>query len=208
MVSPAIAIRQALARDLDARAEIVVVGEAASSSQGLTRIPAVRPDVVLAGAHLRDPDSTQMCRLLRDAVPGLPILLLALYPGHEFIAAAVNAGAAGVLPHTVDERELVQAIQAAAAGQTVVDTNTLMQMLRSQRQAASDPLDDLTPLERELFALVGQGLTNAEIAQRLHLSPGTVRNYVSRLLRRLEVDRRAQVVALAARREFTGHATD
>lgn len=207
LVSPAIAIRRALARQLEAREEIVVVGEAGSSSQGLSRVPAVNPDVVLAGAHMRDPDSIEMCRLLRAAVPDLQILLMALFPGQEFVTAAINAGAAGVLPHTIDERELVQAIETCAAGQMVIATSTLMRMLRDERMAAArDPLAGVTPHERELFALVGRGLTNAEIAQRLQLSPGTVRNYVSRLLRKLEVDRRAQVVALAARREFTGHA--
>jgi two-component system response regulator DevR len=83
-----------------------------------------------------------------------------------------------------------------------------MRLLEDERHgAARDPLAVLTPLERDLFELVGQGLTNAEIADRLHLSPGTVRNYVSRLLRKLDLERRAQVVALAARREFSGYAS-
>jgi two-component system, NarL family, response regulator DevR len=206
LVSPAVALRQSLARGLQAREDLDVVGEASSSRQGVSRVAAVRPDVVLAGAHMRDPDSIEMCRQLRTAVADIQVLLLALYPAQEFVAAAVSAGAAGVLPHTIDEDELVQAVQTAAAGQMVMDTKTLMRMLQDQRPAPRDPLGDLTPLERELFALVGRGLTNAEIAQALHLSPGTVRNYVSRLLRRLELDRRAQVVTLAARREFTGHA--
>jgi two-component system response regulator DevR len=206
LVSPAVALRQSLARGLQAREVLDVVGEASSSRQGVSRVAAVRPDVVLAGAHMRDPDSIEMCRQLRTAVADVQVLLLALYPGQEFVAAAVSAGAAGVLPHTIDEDELVQAVQTAAAGQMVMDTKTLMRMLQDQRPAPRDPLGDLTPLEHELFALVGRGLTNAEIAQALHLSPGTVRNYVSRLLRRLELDRRAQVVTLAARREFTGHA--
>ncbi|HVQ18762.1 MAG TPA: helix-turn-helix transcriptional regulator [Actinomycetes bacterium] len=84
----------------------------------------------------------------------------------------------------------------------VMSKDTLTDLLRAERAAAAtDPLADLTSLERELFALVGQGLTNAEIADRMRLSPGTVRNYVSRLLRKLHLERRAQVAALAARRE-------
>ena len=171
LVSPAVALRQSLARGLQAREDLDVVGEASSSRQGVSRVAAVRPDVVLAGAHMRDPDSIEMRRQLRTAVADVQVLLLALYPAQEFVAAAVSAGAAGVLPHTIDEDELVQAVQTAAAGQMVMDTKTLMRMLQDQRPAPRDPLGDLTPLERELFALVGRGLTNAEIAQALHLSP-------------------------------------
>ncbi|MGH1563005.1 LuxR C-terminal-related transcriptional regulator [Mumia sp. DW29H23] len=206
MVSPAAAIRESLARELDAYDEITVVGEAGSSSGGVSRAAAVRPDVVLAGAHMRDPDSIEMTRLLRAAVPDVQVLLLGLYPSPEFVSAALNAGVAGVLIHTVDVRELVRAIQTAATGQMVLTTRTLMSVLSLEHAASPpDPLASLTPLERELFALVGEGLSNREIAQRLHLSPGTVRNYVSRLLRKLEIDGRGQVIALAARRELTGH---
>jgi DNA-binding NarL/FixJ family response regulator len=84
----------------------------------------------------------------------------------------------------------------------VMSKDTLADVLRAEREATTtDPLTNLTSLERELFAFVGDGLTNAEIAERMHLSPGTVRNYVSRLLRKLNVERRAQAVALAARRD-------
>ena len=106
-----------------------------------------------------------------------------------------------MVPDTADEEALVDAIETAAAGQMVMSTKTLMDILRRQHEAASDPVEDLTPLERELFDLVGQGLSNAEIGQRLRLAPGTVRNYVSRLMRKLHVDRRAQLVLLAARRQ-------
>jgi DNA-binding NarL/FixJ family response regulator len=208
LVSPAQAVRHSLAKELARRDEIVVVGGAGSSAQGISVVPTVRPEVVLAGAHMRDPDSIEMCRRLRAAVPDLPILLLGMYPGQELISAAITAGAAGVLLHTADVDELVQAIETAAGGHMVIATDTLMRMLRDERlRATRDPVARLTPLERELFALVGQGLTNPEIATRLKFSNGTVRNYVSGLLRKLDLDRRAQVVALAARRDFTGHAS-
>jgi len=118
------------------------------------------------------------------------------------VAAVIRAGAAGVVPHTIDEEGLVEAIRTVAAGRMVMSKDTLTDLLQAERAAAAtDPLANLTSLERELFALVGQGLTNAEIAERMRLSPGTVRNYVSRLLRKLHLERRAQVVSLAARRE-------
>jgi DNA-binding NarL/FixJ family response regulator len=201
LVSPALAIRRSLSKALDAEPQIVVIGEARTSTQALARVPAVRPDVVLAGAHLTEPDSPEMCRWLRGTMPRLQVLMIGVNAPLELIEAALRAGAAGVVPHTIDEPELVRAIETAAAGRTVMSTDTLTNILRTEADAAvPDPLADLSGLERELFYLVGEGLTNAEIAGRLWLTPGTVRNYVSRLLRKLGVERRAQVVALATRR--------
>ncbi len=205
LVAPAVAIRHAVAEVLDAQAEVLVVGEAGSSKQALARVPAARPDVVLLGQTLRDPDPPDTCRLLRDALPNLQILLVAANPSQELVAGMINAGAAGVVPHTVDQDEMVDAIKTAAAGRMVMSTDAMLRILRAgQRSAAPDPVAALSPLDQELFVLVGEGLTNAEIAERLHLTPGTVRNYVSRLLRNLGFDRRADVIALAASRKATG----
>jgi two-component system response regulator DevR len=201
LVSPALAIRRALAKSLDAESQIVVLGEAHSSTQALTRVPAVRPDVVLAGAHLMEPDSPEMCRRLRAAMPHLQVLMVGVNAPLELLEAAARAGAAGVVPHTIDEPELLEAISTAASGRTVMSTDTLTNILRAETAAAQhDPLAGLSDLDREMFYLVGDGLTNAEIAAKLHLSTGTVRNYASRLFRKLGVERRSQVVALAARR--------
>ena len=201
LVSPALAIRRSLSKALDLEPQIVVIGEARTSTQALARVPAAGPDVVLAGAHLTQPDSPEMCRRLRGTMPHLQVLMIGVNAPLELIEAAVRAGAAGVVPHTIDEPELVGAIETAASGRTVMATDTLTNILRAETAAAHrDPLAGLSDLERELFYLVGEGLTNAEIAERLYLSPGTVRNYVSRLFRKLNVERRAQLVALAARR--------
>ena len=93
------------------------------------------------------------------------------------MTSVIRAGAVGVVPHTIDEDELVEAIRTAASGRMVMSKDSLTDLLRAERAAtANDPLASLTSLERELFSLVGEGLTNAEIAERMHLSPGTVRN--------------------------------
>jgi len=199
LVSPALAVRRALARALDAEAAIDVVGEASTSSEALVRVRAARPDVVLAGSRLRDPDPVEMCRLLLSAVPDLHVLIVDVDEDQKFAGKAFSAGASGVVPDTADEPDLVDAIETAASGRMVMSTKALMQILHAGNEAAKDPLAHLTPLERELFELVGQGLSNGEIADVIGLAPGTVRNYVSRLLRKLAFERRAQVVALAAR---------
>ena len=202
LVSPALAVRSALARALDAEAGIEVVGEASTSRDALARVPAVRPDVVLAGSRLRDPDAVELCRLLREAMPGTHVLVLDVDEDQKLVASAITAGASGLVSDTSDEQDLVDAIETAAAGRMVMSTQELMRILNAEREeVADDPLAKLTPLERELFELVGQGLSNAEIAEKMRLAPGTVRNYVSRLLRKLAFERRAQVVALAARRD-------
>jgi two-component system, NarL family, response regulator DevR len=199
LVSPALAIRGALARMLDEEAEILVVGEAGSAVDAIVRVPAARPHVVLAGAHLRDPDTPELCRRLHEALPGVHILVVGVNAGHELVADAMRSGAAGVVPHTIDEKELLDAIKTAAAGRMVMSTVAFMDLLQARAPDAHDPLESLTPHEREMFDLVGEGMSNAEIAERLHLSRGTVRNYVSRILRKLQVERRVQLVALAAR---------
>lgn len=201
LVSPAVAIRRGLAKALDAEPGIVVIGEARTSAQALSRVPAARPDVVLSGAHLTDPDSAELCRRLRATMPEVQVLMVGVNAPLPLIDAAVRAGAAGVVPHTADEPDLVRAIVTAASGGTVMSTDTLGTILRGESPAVQpDPLAGLSGLERELFYLIGEGLTNAEIAKRLSLAPSTVRNYASRLFRKLGVERRAQVVALAARR--------
>ena len=202
LVSPARAVRRALALALDDEDDIEVVGEADTSGEALARVPAVRPDVVLAGSRLRDPDSAEMCRLLLEALPDLHVLFIDVDADQKLVAEVMTAGASGMVPDTSDEDDLVDAIETAAAGRTVMSSKALRTILHaSQKVVAPDPLAGLTPLERELFDLVGQGLSNAEIAREMRLAPGTVRNYVSRLLRKLGVERRAQLVVLAARQK-------
>ena len=175
-----------------------MTGEAHTAAQALARVPAVRPDVLLAGAHLTDPDAPELCRQLRMRMPGLHILLVGVNAPMELIQAALRAGAAGVVEHTIDMPELVTTIEAAASGRTVMSTDVLTHILCADAEdARHDPLAELSGPDRELVYLVGEGLTNAEIAERLRLSPGTVRNYISRLLHRLGVERRAQITALA-----------
>ena len=137
LVSPALALRRALARALDAEPQIVVIGEARTSAQAVARVPAVRPDVVLASAHLTDPDSPEMCRRLLDGMADLQVLLVGVNAPLQLIEAGVRAGAAGVVPHTIDEPELVEAIETVASGQTVLSTDTLATILRAESKAGA-----------------------------------------------------------------------
>ena len=176
-----------------------VVGEADSAVDAVARAPAVRPHLVLTGAHLRDPDTPELCRRLHEAMPAVHVIAVGVNASPELVAELIGSGASGVVPHTIDERELLDAIRTAAAGRVVLSTDAFMDLLQRGAKDGDGPVERLTPAERDLFDLVGEGMSNAEIADRLHLSQGTVRNYVSRLLRKLQVERRAQLAVLAAR---------
>ena len=114
--------RRALARSLDGEAEILVVGEAASAVDALARAPAARPHLVLTGAHLRDPDTPELCRRLHGAMPGVHIIVVGVNASRELVAELISSGAAGVVPHTIDDKELMDAIRTAAAGRVVLST--------------------------------------------------------------------------------------
>lgn len=206
IVSPALAIAHGLAEALDATPEIMVVGEVPSSRQAMARVPAQRPhpDVVLCGAHLTNPDSPEMCQRLRAAVPGLNVLMFGVYASPKLVNAAIHAGASGVVEHTIDLDDLVAAIVTTAKGNMVMSASTLHTALHASSEESAQ-FASLTPMERELFALVGDGLSNAEIAERLHLSEGTVRNYTSRMLGKLALTRRSQVAAMVAKMPTQRH---
>ena len=200
LVSPALALRRALARALDAEPQIVVIGEARTSAQAVARVPAVRPDVVLASAHLTDPDSPEMCRRLLDGTSDLQVLLVGVNAPLQLIEAGVRAGAAGVVPHTIDEPELVEAIETVASGQTVLSTDTLATILRAgSKQVPAIPWPTCPALSGSCSTWWVRASPTPRSRNACISSPGTVRNYVSRLFRKLDVERRAQVIALAAR---------
>jgi two-component system response regulator DevR len=199
LVSHAVALRRGLAVLLDADPRFAVVGEGNSAAEARARVPAVTPDLVVVSRRLPDGTGFDLTRELRSARPGQRVLILSVEVDDVMSAEALDAGAAGLVTAFIDERDLSDALVRAACGETLVAADVVRRLLEANRRSAPDPLISLTPLERELFELVGEGLTNPEIADRLRLSHGTVRNYVSRMMHKLGMERRAQVVALATR---------
>ena len=142
-----------------------------------------------------------MCRLLLAALPELHVLFIDVDADQKLVAGVMTAGASGMVPDTSDEDDLVEAIETAAAGRTVMSTKALMAILHASHKAVGkDPLADLTALERELFELVGQGLSNAEIATEMRLAPGTVRNYVSAAIAKTRARNRCDAIRIARER--------
>ena len=187
---------------LDAEPDIEVVGEAGTVDHGLARGPALRPDVALLDVRLPDGDGITVCRELRARVPELACLMLTSFDDDDALLDAVMAGAAGYVLKQIKGSDLVSAVRTVASGQSMLDPATTARLMSTLRGDDAGPEPDpriaaLSPREREILALIGEGLTNRQIGQRLFLAEKTVKNHISRLLAKLGVERRVQAAVLA-----------
>jgi DNA-binding NarL/FixJ family response regulator len=188
---------------LDAEPDIEVVGEAGSVEQALSRGPALRPDVAVLDVRLPDGDGITVCRELRSRMPRLACLMLTSFDDDDALLDAIMAGAAGYVLKQIKGSDLVSAVRTVASGQSMLDPSTTARLMSSLRgedapegQRDTDGLEGLSPREREILALIGEGLTNRQIGQRLFLAEKTVKNHISRLLAKLGVERRIQAALL------------
>jgi DNA-binding NarL/FixJ family response regulator len=160
----------------------------------------VRPDVAVLDVRLPDGDGVSVCREIRSAVPDTACLMLTSYGDDQALLGAIMAGAAGYVLKQTCGADLVRAVRKVAAGQSMLDahaTQRVMDRLR-ERVAAVDPLSALTAQEKRVLALIGDGLSNREIAEHMFLSEKTAKNYVSSVLGKLGMKRRTQAAAFAA----------
>ncbi|WP_404870747.1 response regulator [Kitasatospora griseola] len=198
-------VRRGVKDLLDAEPDLRVVGEAGTCAQALARVPALRPHVALLDVRLPDGDGVTVCRELRDQLPELACLMLTSFEDDDALLDAIMAGAAGYVLKQVKGADLVAAVRTVASGQSMLDpatTRKLMESLRHHEESGAEAaLARLTPREREVLALIGEGKTNREIGHDLYLSEKTVKNHISRLLAKLGVERRLQAAVLAAHAE-------
>jgi two-component system, NarL family, response regulator DevR len=191
-------VRRGVAELLEEDPTIRVVGEAGSVAEALARVPAVRPDVTVVDMRLPDGDGAQVCRLLRERVPDQRCLVLTSYSDDDAVAAAVAAGAAGYLLKQVRGSALVSAVRTVAAGGTLFDQDPGVAVAARSRPVERDRrLAVLTEQERTVLRLIGEGLTNRQIGERMGLAEKTVKNYTSHLLAKLGLERRTQAAILA-----------
>ncbi len=186
---------------LEAEPDIEVVGEAGTATSALARIPALRPNVAVLDVKLPDGDGVSVCREIRSRVPEVNCLMLTSFDNNQALLDAVMAGAAGYVIKQIRGSDLVSAVRTVAAGQSMLDpqaTSKLMARLRDQT-AKADPLAMLTGQERRILELIGEGLTNRQIGERMFLAEKTVKNYTSALFVKLGMARRTQAAAYAAR---------
>ena len=186
---------------LESTDDIVVVGEAATAADALVRIPPTRPDVAVLDVRLPDGSGIEVCREIRSHAPEIACLMLTSYADDEALLAAIMAGAAGYLLKQIEGTDLIGDIRRAGAGESLLDPGLIEQVLKRIREGPEeDPrLASLTPQERRILDLIAEGQTNRQIAAELYLAEKTVKNYVSNLLSKLGMERRAQAASFAAR---------
>jgi two-component system, NarL family, response regulator DevR len=198
-------VRRGIRDLLWAEDDMTVVGEASTATEALERIAATRPDVAVLDIRLGDgPDAgsgIEVCRDIRSAYPAVACVMLTSFADDDALFASIMAGASGYLLKQVRGVDLVAAIRRVAAGESLLDpaiTARVLERLRNP-QPAPDPLSDLTAQERQILELISEGKTNRQIAAEMFLAEKTIKNYVSRLLAKLGMERRSEAAAYAAR---------
>ena len=194
-------VRRGLMDLLSADPELDVIGEAGSVAQAMAQIPALRPDVAVLDVRLPDGNGIELCRDLLSRLPDLRCLMLTSFTSDEAMLDAILAGASGYVVKDIKGMELAQAIKEVGSGRSLLDNRAaaaLMAKLRGEGERA-DPLSGLTDQERVLLDLLGEGLTNKQIAARMFLAEKTIKNYVSRLLAKLWMERRTQAAVFVSK---------
>ena len=194
-------VRRGIRDLLEATGQIEVVGESGSAREATARIPALRPNVAVLDGRLPDGSGIDVCRDVRSVDPTIKGLILTSYDDDEALFAAIMAGASGYILKQVRGNDLVDTVRRVAAGQSMLDpalTAHVLDRIRNGRPADHE-LAVLTPQEKRILELVGEGGTNRQIAGRMQLSEKTVKNYVSSVLAKLGLTSRTQAAVFAAR---------
>ena len=196
-------VRQGLAALLGRRPEFLVVAEAGTVAEAVAAARKFRPDLVVMDVRLPDGSGIEACREIRAEMPETRVVMLTSYPDEDAVLSAIVAGASGYLLKQVRARDLVAALEAVDRGESLLDPAVTGRVLdRIRRIATSDQPDELAQLtaqEQKILLLVAEGKTNKEIAAEVFLSDKTVKNYVSSILAKLNLERRAQAAAYMAR---------
>jgi DNA-binding NarL/FixJ family response regulator len=193
-------VRRGVRDLLEAESDLEVVGEASTAAEAMARIPALRPDVAVLDVRLPDGDGVSVCREIRSRMPEVQCLMLTSFSDDEALFDAILAGAAGYVLKQIRGSDLIGAVRTVASGQSLLDPRTtarVMERLRSDAER-KDPLAGLSDQERRVLELIGEGLTNRQIGERMFLAEKTVKNYVSSLLAKLGMERRTQAAVFSA----------
>nr|BBX76582.1 transcriptional regulatory protein DevR (DosR) [Mycobacterium florentinum] len=194
-------VRRGLADLLASDSELEIVGDAGSVAEAMVRIPALKPDVAVLDVRLPDGNGIELCRELLSELPDLRCLMLTSFTSDEAMLEAILAGASGYVVKDIRGMELAQAIKDVGAGKSLLDNRAAAVLMAKLRDTTEppDPLSGLTDRERTLLGLLSEGLTNKQIAARMFLAEKTVKNYVSRLLAKLGMERRTQAAVFASK---------
>jgi DNA-binding NarL/FixJ family response regulator len=196
-------VRQGLVGLVGRRPNFQVVAEAGTVAEAIEAARRFRPDVVIMDVRLPDGSGIEACRQIREEFPETRIVMLTSFPDEDAVLSAIVAGASGYLLKQVRGRDLVAALEAVGRGESLLDPAVTGRVLERVRRLATgdrpDELADLTAQEQKILLLVAEGKTNKEIAGEVFLSDKTVKNYVSSILAKLNLERRAQAAAYMAK---------
>lgn len=191
-------LRSGLRGALEASGGIEVVGEADRFEGTADAIASAAPDVAIIDVRLGDGNGVELCRQLRARAAATRCLVFTSATGEEGLYQSIRAGASGFLLKRASADEIVRAVRAVAAGQALIDPAVTGSLLSKVRHESGEGPESLTGQERQVFDLIGEGLSNSEIAERLALAPQTVKNYVSRVLTKLDMTRTRTALHAAA----------
>jgi len=194
-------VRRGIAATLEAEDDITVVGEAGSAADALEEVRRCEPDVAVLDVRLGEGNGIDVCREIASEFPQVRSLILTSFDNDRALVDAGLAGASGFILKQIRGNELIDAIRGVAAGRRYLDDAEVRLAVRRLRDSEEGRLDDLTPQERRIFDLIGEGYTNRQIAKDMYLAEKTVKNYVSNLLAKLGMSRRTEAAALSARLE-------
>ncbi len=196
-------VRLGLRTLLSNQPDFAVVGEAASADEALEQTRIHHPDVVVMDIRMPGKNGIEACREIKEEFPETAVLMLTSYAEDEMLFDAISAGAAGYVLKQGGGEELVRAVRRVAEGDALLDPAVTQRVLQRVREATrkeqAAAFKDLTEQELRVLGLVSKGFTNKEIAKELFLGEGTVRNYVSSILSKLDLTNRAEAAAYAVR---------
>lgn len=193
-------VRRGIAEVIDRAEGLEVVAEAGSVAEAMRRADLVRPEVALVDLRLPDGTGIDVISRMRDEVPDVRCVVLTSFDDDDALAEALNAGAKAFLLKTVRGVEITDVVRAVADGRTLLDERTVTR----RRADHGDPTADLTPSERKVLDLIGDGLSNREIGESLGVAEKTVKNHITSLLSKMGLQRRTQVAAWVAGQRATG----
>lgn len=193
-------VRRGIAEVVERTDGMTVVAEAGSVADGVRRATLVRPQVMLVDLQLPDGTGIDLMKAVRETLPAARAIVLTSFDDDDALAAALDAGASAYLLKSVRGAEITDVIRAVAAGRTLLDDRTVAR----RRAGHEDPTESLTPSELRVLDLIGEGLSNREIAERLGVAEKTVKNHITSLLAKMGLQRRTQVAAWVASRKNSG----
>jgi NarL family two-component system response regulator LiaR len=204
LVDDHIVFREGIGALLNMEDDMQVVGEASRGEEALRLAAELQPDVILLDIAMPDMDGVEICQRLKRSLPNAAVLVLSAFDTEEAVTAALTAGASGYVVKTISHQRLVEGIRAIARGEMLLSPTVAVRVVqqlahtRQEKEREADALQALTPREREVFHLVAQGYTNAEIAERLVLSEKTVKTHVRNISNKLNLRGKGEMRVLAA----------